>query len=402
MKFRFSGLAAVALASALLAPSAHAAPVSVQLRIEGPTRTLFEGPVTTDVRTFHFTSGSDTTEHRCDGTSSENGGPSPVPVPTRGGAIITAAEQNGFGLKGTWYAGLGPGFTEINGENVDYDSTTNSYLVEYNNGQPTSYGSCADQIANRDDVLFAYGDGTETILKLTGPATARPGETAAVKVIDQGNGLPVAGATVDGRTTGADGSATVGPYDARGNHDLKATRAHAIRSNRVRICVTDGADGFCGTTTPTTGGGTSAAASEAPGASQTSTAPSSVRDLTAPRGSLALKEGHVYPHGQGPRLLKGAVTDDPSGLLMVKLRLTRDDGGTCSGYSSTRERFIRTKCGVAHGWYFKLGSDAAWSYLLPEKLGPGRYVLDVQAVDKAYNRDAGRRRGQNRVVFTVE
>src|SRR3954454_23176512 len=53
MKHRISGLAAVTLASALLAPAAGAAPVSVQLRIEGPTRTLFEGPVATDVRTFH-------------------------------------------------------------------------------------------------------------------------------------------------------------------------------------------------------------------------------------------------------------------------------------------------------------------------------------------------------------
>ena len=49
-----SGLLAGA-ALLVAAPSTLAAPVTVDLRIEGPSRTLFEGPVTTDVRTFHFT-----------------------------------------------------------------------------------------------------------------------------------------------------------------------------------------------------------------------------------------------------------------------------------------------------------------------------------------------------------
>src|SRR3954447_5847090 len=74
MTYRIPVLAAVAM-TVLAAPIAHAAPVTVQLRVEGPTRTLFEGPVTTDVRTFHFT--GDATQHTCDGTKSGNGGDSP-------------------------------------------------------------------------------------------------------------------------------------------------------------------------------------------------------------------------------------------------------------------------------------------------------------------------------------
>src|SRR4051812_9643374 len=386
MTFRIPVLAALAVTVvAVPAPAADAAPVTVQLRIEGPTRTLFEGPVTTDVRTFHFT--GDPTQHTCDGTKSGNGGDSPSPAPTRGGAIATASEVNGFAIKGKWFDGLGASFSEINGENVDFDANTNRYLVEYENGQAAQVGSCADWMVNGDDELFAYGDGTETILKLTGPATAKPGQAVGIKVVDQGTGAPVVGASVEGKTTGADGTATVGPYDARGDHAFKATRAKSIRSNALHVCVTDGADGFCGTSAPGTApsGGASSQSAANP---QTTAAPPTARDLLAPHGRLtSLKDGSRFEHGQGPRELKGSVGDDASGLLMVKLRLTRNVEGKCSSWSSKVERFKRTRCGVSHGWYFKIGSDAAWSYQLAEKLGPGRYVLDVQAVDKAYNRD---------------
>ena len=40
------------------APPALAAPVTVDLRIEGATRTIFEGPVTTDVRQFPSNQGA--------------------------------------------------------------------------------------------------------------------------------------------------------------------------------------------------------------------------------------------------------------------------------------------------------------------------------------------------------
>ena len=64
---------------------------------------------------------------------------------------------------------------------------------------------------------------------------------------DAGSGAAVAGATVGGSVSAADGTVTVGPFSVRGNHDLKASKPEAIRSNRVRVCVSDGADGACGT-----------------------------------------------------------------------------------------------------------------------------------------------------------
>src|SRR3954470_10433173 len=76
-----AGLAA-GLALLVAAPAVLAAPVTVDLRIEGASRTLFEGPVTTDVRPFQFT--GDPAQHQCDATGS--GGTSGTPVPTRGAA----------------------------------------------------------------------------------------------------------------------------------------------------------------------------------------------------------------------------------------------------------------------------------------------------------------------------
>ncbi len=92
------------------------------------------------------------------------------------------------------------------------------------------------------------------------------------------------------------------------------------------------------------------------------------------------------------------MSADPSGLRAVKLSLTRSSGGRCQRYSPTKERFVRTRCG--RRVYFTIGDRQSWSYLLPKRLGKGRYVFDAVAIDKAGNRDA-LARGRNRVVFFV-
>ena len=50
--------------------------------------------------------------------------------------------------------------------------------------------------------------------------------------------------------------------------------------------------------------------------------------------------------------------------------------------------------------YFAIGDRQSWSYLLPKRLGKGRYVFDAVAIDKSGNRDQ-LARGRNRVVFLV-
>ena len=57
-------------------------------------------------------------------------------------------------------------------------------------------GACADPIQNGDKLLFAYAVGTEPLLALSGPATARPGGAVTVRVTDARTSAPVAGASV--------------------------------------------------------------------------------------------------------------------------------------------------------------------------------------------------------------
>ena len=133
-----------------------------------------------------------------------------------------------------------------------FDPGTGRFLAEYKNGAFAAVGACDEPVKPGDKVLFAYANGSEPLLALTGPATAQPGQPVTLQVTD--GSKPVAGATVAGSVSAADGTVTVGPFTDRGDHDLKATKPGAIRSNRVRVCVTAGADGACGTTVLTKGG----------------------------------------------------------------------------------------------------------------------------------------------------
>ena len=111
-----------------------------------------------------------------------------------------------------------------------------------------------------------------------------------------------------------------------------------------------------------------------------------------------IRNGQRFKRKKAPRTLRGTVSPDPSGLKAVKLSLTRSSGGRCQLYSPTKERFRRSRCGRRVN--FSIGDRQDWSYLLPRRLGKGRYVLDVIAVDKLGNRDT-LARGRNRVVFFV-
>lgn len=358
---RIAGLAA-GLAVAAAAPAA-AEPVTVDLRIEGPTRTIFEGPVTTDVRGFRFTGESVT--HRCDGTTV--GGSSATPVPTRGAVLAAAAQRAPFSFTGTWHPGFGATFETIDGESVGFDTATGRFLAEYENGQFASFGACADPVDDGDDVLFAYADGSEVLLALYGPRRARPDQELTVLVANASTGDPVAGAEVGGELTGADGRVTVGSFGERGHVDLKATKGGAIRSNRLRVCVTKRP---CG------------------GSS----------DRTAPLARIT-RIRHGADYARGPRELRGHVGSDPAGVREVLVSLRRKHEGRCSTYSATVERFVRRPCSSTAP--FAVDPERGrWSYLLPARVAPGRYVLEAIAVDRAGNRDS-LERARNKVVFRV-
>jgi hypothetical protein len=376
MLHRLAGLALAALALLVPASVAAAAPVTVNLRIEGPSSTVFESPVTTDVRQFQFTAGADTAAHTCDGTA-VNTGTSPVPVPTRGAAITAASLGAPFSTSGAFSLTFGsPSFDQVGGQSTAFDPATNAFLVEYKNGVAASVGACADPIATGDDVLFAYGTGNEQLLRLSGPATAAAGAAVSVHVADQASGAPVAGAAVGGATTDAAGNAAV-RFGAAGVQRLKATKAGAIRSNALVVAV----------------GVAAAPAGQGVAGAQV--------DRTAPRARLlSPRNNHTYRRATfSPRLIHVAVAENGSGVRTVKLRLTRRVGKRCFSFSGRRERFIGAKCGT--GFFFTVSSKTDFTYLLPERLPRGHYVLDVGAIDNAFNRDRIGDRGRNRSVFDV-
>jgi hypothetical protein len=294
----------------------------------------------------------------------------------------------------------------------------------YVNGKFVNGDSCSSTLHDGDKVLWFWSDayaseGYDEPVFLDAPASAVPGTPFTVSVQEAHTDFPPPsyegtttlspseGATVSGGaaavTTGADGKAAV--TVAGGPYTLVATKGNRAPA-RVAGCATNGHDGFCGTTKDDT-----SAAQSAPvptvAAPPCQTTGDDGRcgspDKRAAYGSIAsVAEQQHFAHGKGPRELTGHVADEPSGIADVRLRLTRTNRGRCSTYDAKREVFkAMKKCGAARGSWFSVGTSSDWRYLLPEKLGPGRYVLDVLVIDKAGNRDAQLARGRNRVVFFV-
>ena len=89
---------------------------------------------------------------------------------------------------------------------------------------------------------------------------------------------------------------------------------------------------------------------------------------------------------------------DASALRSVQLSLVRQVGRRCTAFDGASERFKRVRCGRHPR--FAIGTDKAVSFLLPARLGKGRYVFDVVSTDVDGNRET-LARGRNRVVFRV-
>jgi hypothetical protein len=224
---RVVALAAVAIA-AQGAPAASADPVSVNLRVEGVTGTIFEGPVTTDVHPV--STPSDPQPRTCDGTGAGN--PS---GPTATGALDDASRLAGFGWDGTWDDGFKDYYYDRIGP--DRINRATHYWSLWINWDFASAGGCGQPVEHGDEVLWAYEDFTQSpLLRLTAPASARTGEGFRVKVVDGFDDSPEQDAVVGGATTGADGEATVIFADA-GVYRLKAEKPDAIRSNVQVVCV---------------------------------------------------------------------------------------------------------------------------------------------------------------------
>ena len=386
--------------AALAGPALAAGPADVTVRVEGAASTLVPR---TAVRT-------DTTPVNKDGQ--------PGHTCTGTGAAGALEKATGGDWNGPWFDGLGYAVNTIKGETHAYPAP--EYFSLWINHRSASEGVCGTtaELQQGDDVLFfvdrCVADPVTFLctnspvlpLGLSTPRSVTPGAPFNVSVVEyaaDGTPSPVAGATVSGgdapATTNAVGNATV-TVSAAGPFSLRATKANRAPSASEPACATSGADGRCGATIP--GAAAPVAAGQAPCATNGRDGRCGSADREAPAVAITgIREQHRFARGKGPRRITASITPDPSGLQVVKLRLTRRVGPRCTYYSARSERFRRAPCGVNRSPWSAIGDRQEVDYLLPRKLPRGRYVLDVNAVDKAFNRDDARRRGGNRVVFHV-
>ena len=228
MKTRIGTLAV--LTAMLACAPAYATPVKVKLRVEGATKTIFEGSVRTDA---HPVTGDASGPHKCDGT---NGGANTTAGPTATGALDDAARSFNFTWSGTW----SDSFEDFVVNQIGPDKSNATAMQFWGialNRKDTQVGGCQQKVAAGDEVLFAYDlFNKKNILVLRGARKTRVGRAYRVRVTDGRTGEPVSGVSVRGKTTGATGVAKL-RFKSRGVRRLKARRADSVRSNQLRVKV---------------------------------------------------------------------------------------------------------------------------------------------------------------------
>jgi hypothetical protein len=223
-------VAAVLCSLAVTASAALATPALVNVRVEGATRTIFEGPVLVEGRTITTETGG---THKCNGTNN-GANPSSVPVPTA--ALADAALIGGFTFNAEWFPSLEDYFVTRIAETAE---TSTEFWATLVNDEFIPVGGCQFRLHSGDEVLFAFnGFSAEHILKLTGPSISFAGHPVTVEVTDGSSGEPIAGALVgttgngSGVETNTKGEATI-TFSHPGLTRLKASKPGSIRSNAL-------------------------------------------------------------------------------------------------------------------------------------------------------------------------
>ncbi len=278
---------------ALSAPAAGAAPTEVNVRIEGESRTLFEGPILTDGHNVRAASdaAAPAAGRRCSGL---NNGQNPSPGPTPTVASVDAMALIGEGFDGRWYAEPFEDYFIKRWGPDGQDEGAGEFWGLVVNNVFTDVGGCQYQLDGGDEVLWVYdafGGRPRLGLYPAGyaggakplTATAELGEPFAVDVVawnGYNEGLPpaspqrtgsspYAAATVAPAMTDADGFQEVDTesteavetdadgeaelvFDEPGWHRIKAAAVNpagkevAIRSNRLDVCVPEPPAVDCG------------------------------------------------------------------------------------------------------------------------------------------------------------
>jgi hypothetical protein len=379
-----------------LCAGASAAPITVQLRVEGATATLFEGNIATEGESFETTSsgGSHPCNYKDNGNSGgfTNGG-NAGGTPTS--ALHDAALASGLAFDAEWFASSGDFFVSQVGSDTNQSSPPFDSWGFAVNDTTAPVGGCQVALAPGNEVLWAYNYFNLThLLGLAGPATVSAGTPFTVRVVDAQNGSPIVGAAIGevasgatatipaSSTTDSSGNATV-TLSTPGLVKLKATQAESVRSNAISVCVHNGSDGTCGTSIL----GPAAPSTKLPAAV----------DVAAQVAGVA--NGHIYRRRLAPRILRGTVTVPAGGTLRdVRISLQRRWRGRCFVFSGLRGAFVHSRCGAQA--FFSVGGSESFSFLLPARLPTGRYSYDVEALESS-GRTTTLVGGVSHVVFRV-
>lgn len=293
MRTAIAASVAALLYLVLVVPGASASPAEVNVRIEGRSETLFEGPILTDGHNVKASSDSAAPKagRRCNGL---NNGQNPAPGPTPTAASVDAMGILGEGFDGKWYAEPFEDYFITRWGPDGQDEGNGEFWGLLVNNVFTNVGGCQYQVDGGDEVVWVYDafkvrpilalfpadysggsrpltatatlhqqfevevDAYEDDTENTPPASpqrtgAEPFEGAEVApVVATAKGFERVD-TDDAQTvvTGAGGRASV-VFDEPGWHRIKATVVEsgggedAIRSNRLDVCVPDPPAAGCG------------------------------------------------------------------------------------------------------------------------------------------------------------
>jgi hypothetical protein len=299
MRTSIATLTVASLVLILATSAAHAAPTEVNVRIEGESETLFEGPIMTEGHDVQSASGTkeDMQEHPCDGTNNKAHA-TPGPTPTA--AAVDAMSIIGETFSGEWYPGFDDYFVTRWGPDKEQAGMSWGLIV---NNVFTDVGGCQYELDAGDEALWVYNAFSSRPLLALLPASAgynsgaRPLTATAelntpfpLEVVAYGDkkedeppstpertgSMPYAGADVSPVktsangfenteatspqtvTTNAEGKASI-TFTAPGWHRIKAAAFKkvieggmereveaAIRSNRLDVCVPANGQSGCG------------------------------------------------------------------------------------------------------------------------------------------------------------
>lgn len=315
-------------------------------------------------------------------------------------------------------------------------------------------------ILNNNDRLLIYpacnpgtsasGCFTAGPLELEAPPMAGPGTPINMRVwqldvSNDGKWKSTRGPAPGASVTGPDGSttadvATITPGAAvltiaeKGPSTIAAVKANRA-GDRATVCISDGGDGYCGTTIAPPVPFDPYAFCQTTGSDGYCNSP----DRVAPVGHIGTPlHDHKYGNGAAPSKFAGTVDFDPSETDHVNLRLVRSVKApvtkvtkrkvwvtkkvhgkrvrkrvtkkkvrkvkqtVCYSWSDASSEFKRMKnCNVSTAPLFKAQGAEEWTYEFLSALPGGSYTLDAQAVDGAGNADSVPELGRNRVTFSI-